>query len=60
MWGLQKRNFSNKEALKIIVDAVKNYDMELKDRHFLIVYQEGVHPKTKLGQTSMNRFWSIF
>lgn len=35
-----KKNLSNKEALKIIVEAAKNYDIKLRDKHFLIVYQE--------------------
>lgn len=33
-----KKNISGKEVLKIIVEAAKNYDLKLKDKHFLIVY----------------------
>ena len=36
-----KKNISGKEALKIIVEAAKNYDLKLKDKHFLMTYQEG-------------------
>ena len=52
---LMKKNLSNKEALKILTDAVKNYDIKLKDKHFLIVYQEGGQIKTAcVGFRDMN------
>ncbi|MBQ8278232.1 MAG: hypothetical protein IJZ23_00145 [Roseburia sp.] len=41
-----KKNISGSEALKIIVEAAKNYDIKLNDKHFLIVYQEGSQIKT--------------
>lgn len=50
-----KKNISGKEALKIIVDAAKNYDLKLKDKHFLIVYQEENQIKTAcVGFRDMN------
>lgn len=33
------KNISDKEAIQIIVNAAKQYDDKLKDKHFLIVYQ---------------------
>lgn len=50
-----KKNLSNKEALKIIVEAAKNYDIKLRDKHFLIVYQERNIMKTAcVGFRDMN------
>ena len=50
-----KKNLSNREALKVIVEAAKNYDKKLKDKHFLIVYQEGSQMKTAcVGFRDMN------
>lgn len=46
----------NKEvALKTIVKAAKEYEEKLKDKHFLIVYQEGKDTKTVcVGFRDMN------
>jgi len=50
-----KKNISGGEALKIIVEAAKNYDIKLNDKHFLIVYQEGSQIKTAcVGFRDMN------
>ena len=50
-----KKNISGGEALKIIVEAAKKYDIKLNDRHFLIVYQEGSRIKTAcVGFRDMN------
>lgn len=50
-----KKNLSIKEALKVIVKAAKNYDIKLRDKHFLIVYQEGSQMKTvSVGFRDMN------
>lgn len=50
-----KKNLPYKEALKIIIDAAKNYDTKLKDKHFLIVYQECSQIKTAcVGFRDMN------
>lgn len=35
-----KKNISSREAVKIIVEAAKQYDKKLKDRHFYIIYQK--------------------
>ena len=50
-----KKTVSNKEALKIIVEAAKNYDLRLKDKHFLIIYQAGKQVKAvSVGFRDMN------
>ena len=41
-----KNNISCKSAVEIMVEAAKNYDMKLNDKHFLVVYQEGSQIKT--------------
>lgn len=50
-----KKNISNKEALNIIVDAVKKYDSKLKNKHFLIVYwKENMIKTACVGFRDMN------
>lgn len=50
-----RKNMSSKEALKIIAEAAKNYDVKLKDKHFLVVYQDGSYIKTAcVGFRDMN------
>lgn len=34
------RNFDAKSALPVILQVAKEYDVKLKNRHFLIVYQK--------------------
>lgn len=36
-----KKCIDKKSALKIVIEAAKNYEKYLKDKHFLIVYQQG-------------------
>ena len=45
-----KKNISSGEALKIIVEAAKNYDIKLNDKHFLIVYHYKVLLYQKIYQ----------
>lgn len=50
-----KKNISNMEALKIIVESAKKFDEKLKDKHFLIIYQEGKEIKSvSVGFRDMN------
>jgi len=49
------KNTDIKAAIRIVTDAAKQYDERLKDRHFLVVYQEGSETKTvQLGFRDMN------
>ena len=36
-----KKCIDKKSALKIVIEAAKNYEKYLKDKHFLIIYQQG-------------------
>lgn len=47
--------YDKKAALKIIVEAAKQYEEKLNEKHFLIVYREGNDTKTvKVGFRDMN------
>lgn len=47
--------YDKKAALKIMVEAAKNYEEKLNDKHFLIVYREGNDTKTvSVGFRDMN------
>ena len=47
--------YDKKKALKIIVDAAKEYNEKLRDNHFLIIYQENGKIKTVcVGFRDMN------
>ena len=47
--------YDKKPALKIMVEAAKNYEEKLNDKHFLIVYREGNDTKTvNVGFRDMN------
>ena len=47
--------YNKKSALQIIVSAVKAYDKKLKNKHFLIIYQENGRTKTScVGFRDMN------
>lgn len=47
--------YNKKSALQIIVNAVKAYDKKLKNKHFLIIYQENGRTKTScVGFRDMN------
>ena len=50
-----KKCFNKKMALKIVVEAAKNYEKYLKDKHFLIIYQMGKSKKSvTIGFRDMN------
>ncbi|MDE6747999.1 MAG: hypothetical protein K2K21_02890 [Lachnospiraceae bacterium] len=40
------KNYGKEQALKIITSVSKDFDKKLKDKHFLIVYQENVNVRT--------------
>lgn len=47
--------YDKKSALQIIVNAAKAYDLRLKNKHFLIIYQEGsVIKEACVGFRDMN------
>ena len=47
--------YNKKAALQIIIKAVKEYDLKLKDKHFMIVYQENGRTRTAcVGFRDMN------
>ncbi len=47
--------YDKKAALKIMVEAAKQYEEKLNDKHFLIVYREGEDIKTvNVGFRDMN------
>ena len=47
--------YDKKTVLQIIINAAKEYDVKLKDKHFLIVYQESGKTKTAcVGFRDMN------
>ena len=47
--------YNKKTALKVIIEAAKEYEKNLNDKHFLIVYQEGKETKTvSVGFRDMN------
>lgn len=47
--------YDKKAALKIIVEAAREYEEKLNDRHFLIIYREGNDTKTaSVGFRDMN------
>lgn len=49
------KNVDIKAAIKIVTDAAKQYDGRLKDRHFMVVYQEALETKTvQFGFRDMN------
>ncbi len=52
---VQMAKYDKKAALKIMVEAAKNYEEKLNDKHFLIVYREGNDIKTvNVGFRDMN------
>ena len=52
---VQMAKYDKKAALKIMVEAAKNYEEKLNDKHFLIVYREGNDTKTvSVGFRDMN------
>ena len=47
--------YDKKAALKIMIEAAKQYEEKLNDKHFLIVYREGKYIKTvDVGFRDMN------
>ena len=47
--------YDRKAALKIMIEAAKQYEEKLNDKHFLIVYREGKYIKTvDVGFRDMN------
>lgn len=40
------KKYSKEQALKIMTSVSENYDKKLKDKHFLIVYQENINVRT--------------
>lgn len=36
-----KKCIDKKAAIKVVIEAAKNYEKYLKDKHFLIIYQQG-------------------
>ncbi|MDE7131996.1 MAG: hypothetical protein K2O65_09400 [Lachnospiraceae bacterium] len=40
------KNYSKEQALKIMTSVSEDFDKKLKDKHFLIVYQENVNVRT--------------
>lgn len=47
--------YDKKAALKIMIEAAKNYEEKLNDKHFLIVYRKGNDTKTvSVGFRDMN------
>lgn len=47
--------YNKRDALQIIVSAAKEFEIKLKDKHFLIVYQENGKAKTVcVGFRDMN------
>lgn len=40
------RKYSKEQTLKIIIDVSENYDKNLKNKHFLIIYQKNENVKT--------------
>lgn len=47
--------YNKKTALQIIVNAAKEYDLKLNNKHFMIVYQEGRRIETVyVGFRDMN------
>lgn len=44
--GVRMAKYDKKTVLQIIINAAKEYDVKLKDKHFLIVYQESGKTKT--------------
>ncbi len=53
--GIRMAKYDKKAALKIIVNAAKEFDVKLNDKHFLIIYQESGETKTVcVGFRDMN------
>ena len=53
--GVWMAKYDKKKALRIIVNAAKEYDVKLNNKHFLIVYQEGRKTETVcVGFRDMN------
>lgn len=53
--GVCMAKYDKKSALQIIVNAAKEYDVKLNNKHFLIVYQEGSRTETVcVGFRDMN------
>lgn len=51
----KSKNISKKEAISILVKAAKQYDAQLNNRHFMVVYQEGnLTKEVVLGFRAMN------
>lgn len=49
------KNVDIKTAIKIVTEAVKEYEERLNDRHFMVVYQGGTETKTvQFGFRDMN------
>lgn len=47
--------YDKRSALKIIIEAAREYEKKLNDKHFLIVYQEGKNTRTtSVGFRDMN------
>lgn len=40
------KNYSKEQVLKILTSASEKYEEKLRDRHFLIVYQEDINIRT--------------
>ena len=52
---VQMAKYDKKAALKIMVEAAKNYEEKLNDKHFLIIYREENDTKTvSVGFRDMN------
>ena len=53
--GSWMAKYDKKTALQIIVNAAKEYELKLNNKHFLIVYQEASEAKTVcVGFRDMN------
>lgn len=53
--GESMKNYNKEAALKIIINAAKGYNEKLKDRNFLIIYQDGVEvKKAQVGFRDLN------
>ncbi len=52
--------YDKKSALRIIINAAKEYDEKLNDKHFLIVYQDNGSTKAVcVGFRDMNKIQHI-
>ena len=52
--------YNKKTALQVIVNAAKEYDVKLNNKHFLIVYQGGSRAVYNFTYNSMKEILEMF